>query len=305
MYSFIIPSYNSQATIERCLKSILQLNDQQLIQEIIVVDSSDDQITREKINLFNDPRFIKIYLNQKTSPAMGRNRGGDLAQGRVLVFIDSDVELNILWLNKIHQAYQDGCHFGCGAVNIPHDQEKNSLALAQWYLQFNESLPVGKRRIVSMVPACNMFIQKDIFKNAQGFPLIRASEDVLLCLKVSKNHSVWFIPDAICYHIFRTNRQSYKNNQIVLGEYIIAYRRGLYQKWFYQGLWPLVLLPAFLIIKSLRIKLRIFKAGSKHVLNYLTCLPLYTYGFFFWGVGFCQGCFKVQDNKPIQDYMKS
>jgi len=230
-------------------------------------------------------------LDKKTSPALGRNKGAGNAQGELLCFIDSDVYLDIDWLENILQAHLSGCQAGSGSVSVPDFQQKSKLALAQLYLQFNESLEVGHKRIVAMVPACNMFVERGLFEGAGRFPDIRASEDVLLCLKIGTLSHVWFVPQARCFHVFRESLGSYFNNQRILGRYIIVYRRNLYHKWYYKGFWPLLLLPGFLFIKITRIKWRIFKAGWTHYWKFVISSPLFLAGFWHWAIGFGQGCF--------------
>jgi len=294
--SFIIPSYNSHKTIIKTLESIYQQKTFDCISEIIVVDSSDDTETRKNINDDKYKSKLKaILLDQKTSPALGRNMGAKEALGKLLFFIDSDVYLDETWLENIIKAYEGGCKAGGGSVSIPDFQSNNNLALAQLYLQFNEFLQVGELRPISMVPACNMFVEKELFDQVGGFPDIRASEDVLLSLNIGKLTKLWFVPKAKCFHIFRESFQSYYNNQIILGKYIIIYRRKMYPKWYYKGLWPVVLLPVFVIVKVTRIKLRIYKAGWQHYKKFVVSSPLFFLGLFYWSKGFIQGC-QQKDN---------
>lgn len=292
--SFIIPSYNSHLTIGQTIQSILSLKDQEQIAEIIVIDSSNDDKTRAVFKKFQHPKLKIVLLDRKTPPSLGRNRGAKEAAGELLCFIDSDVFLSDDWLSNILAAYKNGCRSGCGSVSAPDFQQNNRLALAQLYLQFNESLAVGQTRPVTMVPACNMFVERSLFEKAGGFPDLRASEDVMLCLEIGKTDKVWFVPSAKCYHIFREDIRAYFNNQIVLGEYIIVYRRMVYNKWYYKGLWPVLMLPAFLVIKGARIKLRIFKAGWTHFKKYLISCDLFAMGLYYWAVGFVQGCTKKE-----------
>jgi len=291
--SFVIPSYNSFKTIKNTLDSIFKLRNFTVIKEIIVVDSSDDGETRRLIQE-DDKKLKVILLDKKTSPALGRNIGAQHATGSLLCFIDSDVYLDETWLEHILKAYLDGCKIGAGSVSIPDFQKKNNLALAQLYLQFNESLDVGKTRPITMVPACNMFVDRELFNKVGGFPDIRASEDVLLCLKIGELTKVWFVPDARCFHIFRESFQSYYNNQLVLGKYIIIYRRKTYHKWYYKGFWPIVMLPGFLLIKITRIKWRILRAGWRHYRKFIICSSLFLVGLYFWAKGFVQGCFEKE-----------
>lgn len=288
--SFIIPSYNSHLTIGKTLQSIARQKDFERVNEIIVVDSSDDEATRSILTNFKHEKFKLLLLNVKTSPSDGRNAGAGIATGGLLCFIDSDVFLAPDWLSKILEAYAQGCRAGCGSVSAPDFQQDNKLALAQLYLQFNESLNVGKTRQVAMVPACNMFVERSLFEKAGRFPRMRASEDVVLCLNIAKTEKVFFVPSARCYHIFREDLKAYFNNQVVLGKYIIVYRRMVYDRWYYKGLWPMVLLPAFLVIKTARIKLRIIKAGGGHFWIFLKSSHLFAAGLWYWAVGFYQGC---------------
>ncbi len=290
--SLIIPSYNSRRTIARCLESVLAQNVAGARCEIIVVDSSDDGETPLLLQGFVTRGVKLITLGSKASPALGRNRGAREAQGSLLCFIDSDVCLADDWLACVLDAYRQGVKAGCGSVGIPIEQSRRPIALAQWYLQFNESLPVGKRRVVTMVPACNMFIDRGVFERAGGFPDLRASEDVLLCLRAAKETPIWFIPDARCFHVFREELKAYWRNQIILGKYIIIYRRQEYDRWFYQGIWPLLLLPAFWLIKLLRISVRIARAGIGHLARYVFSWPLFFLGIVGWGYGFARGCVK-------------
>src|ERR1700686_1180601 len=98
--SFIIPSYNSYQTINRTLKSVFALKSFENVIDVIVVDSSDDVITRELLK--DVEKALKIVLlDKKTSPALGRNIGAEQAQGELLCFIDSDVYLDENWLENI------------------------------------------------------------------------------------------------------------------------------------------------------------------------------------------------------------
>ncbi len=288
--SFIIPSYNSSKTIKYTIESILKQNLFEQITDIIIVDSSDDDSTQDLLRSIKNEKIKLIFLPKKTSPSEGRNIGFEHSKGGLLSFIDSDVYLSETWLENVIKAYDKGCRVGAGSVSIPHFQINNKLALAQLYLQFNESLEVGDTRKVVMVPSCNMFVDRQIFQETGGFPIIRASEDVLLCLKIGKTNPIWFVPQAKSFHIFREEKQSYYRNQIILGKYIIIYRRNSFNKWFYKGVWPVLLLPLFLLIKLTRIKLRIFNAGWKHYKKFIISSPLFMVGLFYWAVGFLQGC---------------
>lgn len=95
--SVIIPVYNAEKTIEKCLDSILDQTSP--VFEIIVVDdgSKDDSENiikkcQEKSNI------IRYYYKENTGVADTRNYGIGKAQGDYILFVDSDdyIENNLI-----------------------------------------------------------------------------------------------------------------------------------------------------------------------------------------------------------------
>ncbi|MCS7134658.1 MAG: glycosyltransferase [Candidatus Pacearchaeota archaeon] len=94
-YSFIIPTFNSSKTIEKCLKSIKKLN---LKKEIIVVDDCSKDNTVEIAKRYADLIIIK---EKRSGPAKSRNIGWRISRGKIVVFVDSDVYLGKKWVKDI------------------------------------------------------------------------------------------------------------------------------------------------------------------------------------------------------------
>ena len=70
--SIVIPSYNSKKTIVQCLNSVLNQS-YQGINEVLVVDSSDDSTDEIIRNTFSSIKLI--HLKKKTLPGAARNIG--------------------------------------------------------------------------------------------------------------------------------------------------------------------------------------------------------------------------------------
>lgn len=90
--SIIVPAFNSEATIARCLDSVkFQLTDDV---EVIVVDDGSSDSTSEICNGFSsvDSRF-KIIHKDNGGVSSARNAGLDHANGSWITFIDSDDKL--------------------------------------------------------------------------------------------------------------------------------------------------------------------------------------------------------------------
>jgi glycosyltransferase involved in cell wall biosynthesis len=85
--SVIIPAYNSQATIEPCLKTLL--NQSLPATDIIVVDDGSSDKTAAIVKSF---KGVKLLVQRHLGPAAARNYGARKAKGKIFVFVDADME---------------------------------------------------------------------------------------------------------------------------------------------------------------------------------------------------------------------
>lgn len=89
MVSIIIPVYNEERYIEQCLDSLLIQTYQDF--EIICVDDGSTDASLEIMEKYGNKYKKFRILNQKNQYAgVARNRGLEIAQGKYLLFLDSD-----------------------------------------------------------------------------------------------------------------------------------------------------------------------------------------------------------------------
>lgn len=102
--SVIIPTYNRAEAIKRTLDTI-EKESSVFPEEIIVVDQSQDTITREEIRKccegFQGVRVKYVFLETPSS-TKARNIGIENATNDVLVFMDDDVDVNRESLHNIY-----------------------------------------------------------------------------------------------------------------------------------------------------------------------------------------------------------
>ncbi len=100
LFSFIIPVYNAAATLKRCLDSILARTTPDY--EIILInDSSTDsslEICEEYAAKYPQ---VSVYTYPNAGAGAARNRGLEKAQGKYILFCDSDDWYNSKELNKL------------------------------------------------------------------------------------------------------------------------------------------------------------------------------------------------------------
>ena len=284
--SIIIPSYNSFETICYTLEHIFSLSDFERVKEVIVVDSSDDKHSKEYLESYQGKGYKLITSGIRVMPAIQRNIGAKQATGDVLAFIDSDAYPDKNWISTILEATERGVLIGGGSYKLPDFQLNNKIAIAQYYLQFNEYLPVGVSNERSFFPSCNLFCNKQLFVSAGGFPEVRASEDTLFCLNAGKYARLEFQPQAMVYHIFRTDKKKFYRNQELLGRYVLVYRRQYYNSLMYKGIFPFLTAPLVFLIKLFRISQRVLKAGPEHRKLFLKSIINFKIGLIYWIKGY-------------------
>lgn len=100
--SVIVPVYNSEKYLERCLESIVfqTLHD---IEIIIINDGSSDNSGKVAEKFLPDKRVIYIKQENKGQGA-ARNKGLALAKGKYISFIDSDDYIDNDFLEKLYKA---------------------------------------------------------------------------------------------------------------------------------------------------------------------------------------------------------
>jgi glycosyltransferase involved in cell wall biosynthesis len=90
LVSVVIPAYNREKTIKRCLDSVVNQTYTNL--EIIVVDDCSDDSTAEIVSSYNDSRIKLITLEKNSGAQAARNRGIKEAAAGWITFLDSDDE---------------------------------------------------------------------------------------------------------------------------------------------------------------------------------------------------------------------
>lgn len=105
-FSIIIPFYNAENSIDRCLQSILEQTLPDF--EVILIDDGSVDNSNNICRCFaeKDTRF-KIFNQQNQGPSVARNRGLDSASGKYVVFIDSDDFIEVNFLEIIKRAFEN------------------------------------------------------------------------------------------------------------------------------------------------------------------------------------------------------
>ncbi|PYO47918.1 MAG: hypothetical protein DMD72_08885 [Gemmatimonadetes bacterium] len=164
--SVIVPVRNSTDTLARALAGILSSELPRDDYEVIVVDDASSDGSSELAARYAD---TVVRLTGRTSgPAYARNRGSELAQGEVLVFIDPDTLVRPDTLPRMLATLAE--HPTLDAISASHDgaPAARNLASQYWNLlrRFGEQRQTGTSGDVASPCAA---IRRNVFYAAGMF----------------------------------------------------------------------------------------------------------------------------------------
>ena len=85
--SIIVPTYNGEQYILKCINSLLDQTLKEI--EIIVIDDGSTDNTKNLVLQIKDPR-VKYYYQKNQMQGAARNYGIKLAKGEYIAFVDDD-----------------------------------------------------------------------------------------------------------------------------------------------------------------------------------------------------------------------
>lgn len=141
--SFIVPIYNVEKYLERCLNSLLCQTLENI--EIICIDDASTDNSGEILDVYasRDSRVKAVHLKQNTGTLCARLKGIEAARGAFIMFVDSDDGLEPDACEKLSELMQvhktDLLHFG----TILHPEQNVSKQMLSWVADFLKP-PVGR-----------------------------------------------------------------------------------------------------------------------------------------------------------------
>lgn len=113
--SVIIPAYNVEKYIERCILSVINQTLKEI--EIIIVNDGSNDNTKKIIEKFLGNNRI-IYIEQKNSGlSAARNAGLKVAKGEFISFIDSDDYVDLNFLERLYvSAVQNNAEIAVSSI---------------------------------------------------------------------------------------------------------------------------------------------------------------------------------------------
>jgi glycosyltransferase involved in cell wall biosynthesis len=167
--SFIIPAFNEERLIGRCLESTMA-QDELHDFEVIVVDNGSTDATRSVVEAY--PSARAIYYADKRGPAAARNEGARHANGELLVFFDADVVVPPDWTRKALRLFEDERLMGVSGPYMYMEFNKlqrMSETVFYWLLMFPLSKMLAGLKVGNVALGGNLAVRKQAFDAIGGF----------------------------------------------------------------------------------------------------------------------------------------
>lgn len=204
--SIIIPAYNEEKNIARCLNSVLAQTFESF--EVICVDDGSTDGTVEIIKSFaeKDDRII-LLKNPDKGVSSARNFGIENARGNYIGFVDSDDFIQPQMYEFLHRAVtENNCDFSvCKYKKTDEIKEKNFEYKTENFYPENFIENFDETELV-FSSACTKLISKNILKDIR-FKNFKIGEDTIFNSEIYSKNSSSILVNAELYTYY-INTQS-------------------------------------------------------------------------------------------------
>ncbi len=208
LVSVIVPAYRRPESLRRAVESLLRQDFDPAAYEIIVVDSSPDDVNARLLAELETQAApsLRWFRKAPEGPGPSRNLGAHHAHAAFLAFLDSDCAASPQWLRCGLAAFDDGVGIVQGRT-VPQTGTPHHF--------FNRTLEVRQESF--LYETANIFYRRQAFVEGGGFPpdlagaleLPFGGEDVALAWTVKRaGWTTRFAHDALVEHDVR--RFTYK-----------------------------------------------------------------------------------------------
>ena len=202
MVSIIIPVYNAEKTLFKCIESIL-INTYGDYEIILINDGSSDN-SMEIMEAYEGkyPEKIKIFSQENQGVAKTRNRGIGYARAKYIMFIDCDDSIENDYIEKFVAEIEKK------NLDVVIGGYKRTTSQRVLYEMKLENTPWS--RYMSMAPWSKIYKKEFLIENKIEFLDNNIGEDVYFNLQVINLTNKISILDYVGYHWFY-NEQSVSN----------------------------------------------------------------------------------------------
>jgi glycosyltransferase involved in cell wall biosynthesis len=208
--SVVIPAYNEERCLGRCLQALRAQSYSASRFEIIVVDNGSTDATARIARGFG----AQVVGEPVKGIAMARQTGFEAARGEVIISTDADTVAPPFWLTRIAGHFARDLELG--AVYGPvywSDGRPYERLIMQYPVTW--ALMLSNRMRCTLWVGSNFAVRTEAFWQVQGFEDFDGQtlmgEDIYLSLRLSRMTRIIFDPDLVVFASARRTREGYLN----------------------------------------------------------------------------------------------
>ncbi|MBL7051310.1 glycosyltransferase family 2 protein [Candidatus Woesearchaeota archaeon] len=197
--SVIIPVFNSDKTLENCLKSVTNQTYQNY--EIIIVNNNSSDNSLQIINKFQKAnKNVKLFSEKKQSIGAARNTGEKKANGKVVLMVDSDCVVPRNWVkNMAEPILNKECDATQGSQSLMVDNFWSNQIQRRYLQKENYSY----KEAIGLIDTKNFAISSATLKSLgytnRNYPV---GNDLDLSIRFQMNNSkLIFLKDVKVQHL--------------------------------------------------------------------------------------------------------
>ncbi|MCQ2485013.1 MAG: glycosyltransferase [Clostridia bacterium] len=208
--SIIVPAFNEEKYISRCLDSILTQTFSDF--EVICIDDGSTDNTFKILTEYSekDSRIIPLK-NSGKGVSSARNFGIENSHGEYIGFVDSDDFIQPQMYEFLYKALSenngDMAICGCKRTGV-----QNNIFFEYNYKEYSATELINEYKIDSFLCIWTKLIKKEILKNKIRFENFRIGEDSLFCSNLWINSSKVLFVDLPLYNYFTNPNGVFSNN---------------------------------------------------------------------------------------------
>jgi glycosyltransferase involved in cell wall biosynthesis len=212
--SIIVPVYNQEKFIGRCLRSALNQTFPHDRYELVVVNDGSTDHTRSILDQFTNSSEVRVLDNEvRCGLPASLNRGIKAAKGQFIVRLDSDDYVHAEYINILHLFLEMNPSFDAAACDYLLVDENECVLARKSY----QEEPIG----------CGvMFRIEQLIDLGLYDEELWMREDADLRIRFAKRFSTHFVPLPLYRYRRHPSNMTNDNNELNLYSSLLAIKHG-------------------------------------------------------------------------------
>lgn len=218
----IIPVYNDEGGIGRCVTACLDQTYPRAQYEVLVVDDGSTDRTGERA----EAAGARVFRQDNAGPAAARNAGAAQARGELLVFTDADCIPQPDWLECLTAPFSDPQIVGAKGR---YCSTQTALVARLVQTEYEEKYDrMARYATIDFIDTYSAVYRREVFLANGGFdpafPVPSAEDQELSFRLAEQGHTMVFVPSAVVAHRHTDRWKAYVRRKARYGYWQILNR---------------------------------------------------------------------------------